>query len=305
MRPAGGTFGAVQTLQSSCATGVPYDAISGNGAAVVDWTDTNSTCDSGVAPTLIKAAYRPTGGSFGTAVTVADMGAGAGAGDAAVSPSGTATVATLGNMTSSASTAAATALPRLSDGSWGEPQAISYDTAINDPPVLAYDPTGTYGQVGDSPTLATAGSGSAIAVWATGVLSSYCAAQASTYGPNSVGSPGPSGSPSSLASGSLTSAGSPSAGSASTPLNPVAPAGSSGRARSLVLTGGPRRARAVQVTLMLGHRVYARGSAKPAHGRYRVVLTLVRVPSGRYTVQISLIDGGRTVRQRRSVTITT
>jgi len=50
--------------------------------------------------------------------------------------------------------------------------------------------------------------------------------------------------------------------------------------------------------------VYARGSAKPAHGRYRVVLTLVHVPRGRYTVQISLIDPNRTLRQRRGVTIT-
>jgi hypothetical protein len=252
-------------------------------------------------------------------------------------------------MTSPASTTAATALSRLSDGSWGDPQPISSHTSINDPPVLAYDPAGnlysaydtrtypanetpdselfgavapaggsfggqdsqlsqTYGQVGSSPALATAGSGSAIAIWATGVVNGYFAAQASTYGPDSVGSSGSSGasgSSSSSGSGSSTSAGSPGAGSASTPLNPATSARGAGNARRLIITGHARHARAVHVTLMRGQRVYARGSAKPAHGRYRVVLTLVHVPRGRYTVHISLIDRNRTLRQRRWVTIKT
>lgn len=377
VRPAGGTFGAVQTLQSSCVTGLPYDAINDKGAAVVDWTYTDSACDSGVAPTLVKAAYRPAGGNFGSAATAAEMGAWAGAGSAAVSPSGIATVATLGNLTSPASTAAATALSRRSDGSWGDPQPISYDTSINGSPVLAYDSAGnlysaydtraypgdstadsgffaafapaggsfsgqdsqlsqTDGQVGMPPVLATAGSGSAIAVWTTGVVNSYFYAQASTYGPDTTGSSGssgssgpsgPSGSPASSGSsgssgspassgssgssaspaspGSSGSAGSPSPGSVAVPSAPATTPGGAGKARRLIITGRARHARTVHVALVRGRRVYARGIAKPVHGRYRVVLTLVHVPRGRYTVQISLINRDRTVRQRRQVTIST
>lgn len=334
VRPAGGTFGAIQTLQSSCVSGVPYDAINGGGAAVVDWTYTDSACDSGVAPTLIRAAYRPSAGTFGSAATVAEMGAWATASGAAVSPSGVATVAVLGNMTSPASSAAATAVSRASDGSWGDPQSISDDTSINDAPVLAYDPAGnlysaydtrtypadltpdsgffaavapaggafsgedsplsqTYGQVGSAPVLATAASGTAIAVWATGVVNSYYYAQASTYGPDSAGSSGSSG------SGAIAPVGS---GPETAPPGSTSAPGAA-KAPLLIITGRARQARIVRVALIRGGHVYARGSAKPSHGRYRVVLNLVDTPSGRYTEQISLVGRQQTLHSRRQVTI--
>jgi hypothetical protein len=340
VRPAGGTFGAVQTLQSSCVSGVPHDAINGGGAAVVDWTYTDDACDGGVAPTLIRAAYRPVAGTFGSAATVAEMGAWATAGGAAVSPSGVASVAVLGNMTSPASSAAAAAVSRASDGSWGDPQPISDDTSINDAPVLAYDAAGnlysaydtrtypadltpdsgffaavapaggafsgqdsplsqTYGQVGSAPVLAAAASGTAIAVWATGVVNSYFYAQASTYGSDSSGSPGPSGSP---GSGSVAPVGS---GSETTPSAATTAPGGAKAAPRLIVTGRARRARMVRVSLVRGGRVYARGSAKPSHGRYRVVLNLVHVPRGRYTERISLVGLHHTFPERRSVTIAT
>ncbi len=75
VRPAGGSFGAAQTLQSSCVYALPHAAIDAVGDALVDWTYTDSACDSGIDPTLIKAAYSPAGGQFGPAETVAEMGA--------------------------------------------------------------------------------------------------------------------------------------------------------------------------------------------------------------------------------------
>ena len=83
----------------------------------------------------------------------------------------------------------------------------------------------------------------------------------------------------------------------------TAPGGA--EAPRLIVTGRARQARMVRVSLVRGGRVYARGSAKPSHGRYRVVLNLVHVPRGRYTEQISLVGLHRTFPERRSVTIAT
>ena len=99
--------------------------------------------------------------------------------------------------------------------------------------------------------------------------------------------------------------GSTSTGPAGTPPTPTTSSAGAHQAHRVIITGRARHARTVHVALVRKRHVYARGSAKPAHGRYRVVLKLVHVPRARYTVQISLIARDRTVRQRREVAITT
>lgn len=142
-REAGGSFGPAQTLETApCVFDGLNAAINEAGDGVLSWTATNGECDSGVTPTYVKAAYRPADHQFESAVTAATMRAWSEAGGVAVSPAGEVTVSALGEMLEPASAGSATALTRLGDGSYNAAQALTRDTSVEEPPVLAYDSAG-------------------------------------------------------------------------------------------------------------------------------------------------------------------
>jgi hypothetical protein len=122
------------------ACGEVHAAINDAGDAVVDWTTTKE-CDSG-GDVVLHADYRPAEGHFGAPVDAAELGGWARAGGVAVSPAGRVAISTQGWMTSPASPAYVTALTRLPDGSYGDPEAISHQELLEDPPVLAFDAEG-------------------------------------------------------------------------------------------------------------------------------------------------------------------
>lgn len=371
VREAGGSFGAVQTVESAkCEFDGVHAAIDAAGVAVLEWPTTNDECDSGVAVTLM-AAYRPPGETFEAPVAAAAMGGWSWAGDPAVSPAGRVTISALGEMTRPASPGSLTALTRSADGSWGEPEAISRDDAVEEPPALAYDAAGnlyggsdtrTYeegsgepisgivgniapagegfaaessllqsvrGELDTAPVIAAAGSGQAVAAWATGVVGERFSAEVSSALSRSDGAEagpppaseeagGEAGAPSASESapddgaqhggaGDTTAAGvsvsvSPGASTTTASTGTAPTAGKPGDgpvspARGLAVTGPADGARWIVVRLLRAGHLLTTARARISHGRYRAILEIGSLRHGRYRLEVLM---GRGTHERRA-----
>jgi hypothetical protein len=181
VREPGGSFGATQTVESkSCAGDDLHAAIDDAGAAVLDWSVdwrelSEKECEVGGTPTWLRAAYRSPGKPFDVPVNAAEMEGWSRAGGVAVSPAGRVSISAKGKLLSPTATSYDTALTRLSNGAYGDPEAIVQKAPVEEPAVLAYDAAGNLYAAADTRTYEE-GPEEGVAIPVSGVLANIAPA---------------------------------------------------------------------------------------------------------------------------------